>query len=228
MPTLLHLDASAQLNRSISRALSAEFVRGWLSRHPGSKIIRRDLPTSAIPPITQEWIGAAFTPPPARNEAQRELLSLSDSLIRELKESDEIVLGTSMYNFAPPAALKLWIDQVVRLGETYVYAEGKRQGCLSGKRAYIFIASGGDYSIGSPTAAMDFLSPYLRAMFGYIGILDISIYCAGGTQALLKPGSDRDAFLNHHLDQVRALGTPGESSSPVDPSILCEAEQREN
>jgi len=206
MAPLLHIDASASLDTSISRTLSAEFVRTWLSRNLDSTIIRRDLATSAIPPITQEWIVAAFTPAQLRNETQRALLSLSDSLISELRESGEIVIGTSMHNFAPPAALKLWIDQIVRLGETYDYVNGKRQGSLAGKSAHVFIASGGNYGDGSPTAGMDFLSPYMRLMLAYVGISDVSIYSAGGTQALLKPGADRAAFLNRHLDHVRTLG----------------------
>jgi FMN-dependent NADH-azoreductase len=205
MPTLLHIDASASLDTSISRNLSAEFVQVWRSRYVDGKVIRRDLAASAIPPITQDWIAAAFSPAPTRNAAQWELLSISDVLVNELKESDEIVIGTSMYNFAPPAALKLWIDQIVRLGETYAYVEGKRQGALSGKRAHVFIASGGVYEAGSPTASFDFLSPYLRAILGYIGLQDINIYCASGTQALLRPGVDRAAFLKPHLDAVRSM-----------------------
>ena len=153
----------------------------------------------------KELICAAFTPATARSEAQLALLSASDGLVQELKDSDEIALGTSMYNFAPPAALKLWIDQIVRLGDTYAYVDGKRQGSLEGKRAHVFIASGGNYEAGSPTAGMDFLSPYLRTILGYIGIEEISVYCAGGTQALLKPGSDRGAFLEAHLEQVRRM-----------------------
>jgi hypothetical protein len=52
---------------------------------------------------------------------------------------------------------------------------------------------------------MDFLSPYLRTILGYVGISDVTIYCAGGTQALLKPGADRRAFIEKHLEHVRAL-----------------------
>lgn len=84
-----------------------------------------------------------------------------------------------MYNFAPPAALKLWIDQIVRLGETYAFIDGKRQGILAGKKAYVFIASGGIYGEDSSMAAMDHLTPYLRSIFGYVGVTDVSVYSAG-------------------------------------------------
>jgi FMN-dependent NADH-azoreductase len=205
MPTLLHLDASATQETSVSRAMSAEFVRGWIDLHPEAEIRRHDLAVAKIPPITQDWIVAAFTPANLRTDTQRRLLKLSDELVEELKVSDVIVLGTSMYNFAAPAALKLWIDQIVRLGDTYAYIDDKRQGILTGKKAYIFIASGGIYEANSPTAAMDFLSPYLRTILGYVGISDVTIHCAGGTQALLKPGADRRAFIEKHLEHVRAL-----------------------
>lgn len=204
MPTLLHIDASASLQTSISRALSAEFVHCW-QQHPDGTVIRRDLALTTIPTITQNWISAAFAPATSRSEEARASLALSGSLIAELRAADEYVIGTSMYNFAPPASLKLWVDQVVRLGETYAYIEGKRQGVLQGKAATVLVASGGTYEPGTPGEAFDFVTPYLRAVLGYMGVTAVQTHAAGGTQALLGGKTTREQFLAPHLAHVRAL-----------------------
>jgi FMN-dependent NADH-azoreductase len=63
MPTLLHIDASPLGEASISRHLSAEFVRQWREANPQGEIITRDLTVSSIPPVDGHWVGAAYTPP---------------------------------------------------------------------------------------------------------------------------------------------------------------------
>jgi hypothetical protein len=89
MSTLLHIDSSPLYGRSVSRELTAAFVTQWKAAHPDGKVIDRDLNATAIPPITAEWVGAAYTPEQARTSQQKELLSLSDSLLAELEQADE-------------------------------------------------------------------------------------------------------------------------------------------
>ena len=87
----------------------------WKASHLEGKIINRDLNATAIPPVTAEWIGAAYTPEEARTPQQKELLSLSDSLFAQLEQADEYVIGVPMHNFGVPSVLKLWIDQIARV-----------------------------------------------------------------------------------------------------------------
>jgi len=46
------------------------------------------------------------------------VLQLSDELAAELLETDHLVISTPVYNYNVPAALKAWVDHVVRKGLT--------------------------------------------------------------------------------------------------------------
>src|ERR1700729_4060640 len=116
--TLLHVDSSPLYERSISRQLSGAFVERWKSNHPGATVIERDLNATSLPPISAEWVGAVYTPEQTRTPQQKKLLSLSDSLLAELEQADEYVIGVPMHNFGVPSVLKLWIDQIARVGRT--------------------------------------------------------------------------------------------------------------
>src|SRR6202034_4411321 len=130
MSTLLHIDSSPLYGRSVSRELTAAFVSQWKAAHPEGRVVDRDLNATTIPPITAEWIGAVYTPEEARTPQQKELLSLSDSLVAELERADEYVIGVPMHNFGVPSALKLWIDQIARVGKTFSYTGGAPKGLL--------------------------------------------------------------------------------------------------
>ena len=124
MPTLLHINSSPLYGRSVSRQLSDAFVAQWKSSHPDGIVIDRDLNATPIPPVNAEWVGAAYTPEAARTPQQKEQLALSDTLLTELEQADEYVFGVPMHNFGVPSVLKLWIDQIARVGRTFSYADG--------------------------------------------------------------------------------------------------------
>src|SRR5215469_3556820 len=88
MPTLLHIDSSPLYGRSVSRQLTGAFVSQWKAAHPNGTVVDRDLNATPIPPITGEWVGAAYTPEAARTAQQKELLALSDTLLSELEQAD--------------------------------------------------------------------------------------------------------------------------------------------
>lgn len=203
MPTLLHLDSSPTGDRSVSRALTAEFVKNWKAANPGGTVVTRDLTTTPLTPVDGQWIGAAYTPADSRTAEQKTTLALSDELTGELLSADEYVLGVPMWNFGVPGAFKLWIDQIARVGVTFAYVDGKPQGLLHGKKAHFFIATGGDYSGTSPFAAYNFVEPYLRAAFGFLGVADATFKTAGGAAAL-NYGADRAEFLAPHLQAIQA------------------------
>jgi len=205
MPTLLHIDSSPLIEAgSISRTLSAEFVQNWKQANGDGRVITRDLTTTELPPINAAWIGAVFTPKEARTPEQRQGLALSDALIAELRAADEYVIGVPMHNFAAPSVIKLWIDQIVRAGETFAYIDGAPQGLLKNKKATFLIASGGVYGAGTAMASFNFVEPYLRTVFGFIGVTDATFVSAGGAAALMYGQIDRDTFLQPHLESVRA------------------------
>lgn len=210
MPTLLHIDSSPLYGRSVSRQLTAAFVTQWQVSHPDGKVIDRDLNAPAIAPITSEWVTAVYTPTDARTAEQNQLLALSDSLVAELEQADEYVVGVPMHNFGVPSVLKLWIDQIARVGKTFSYADGTPKGLIIGKKATFIIATGGIYDAQTQMASFNFVEPYLRSVFGFLGLTDVTFVTAGGTMAL-NHGHDRDTFLAPHLQavQTRAASLPG-------------------
>jgi len=201
MPTLLHVDSSPLYSRSVSRELTSAFVTQWKASHPDGAVVNRDLNASAISPITEEWVGAVYTPEEALTPEQKKLLAPSDSLIAELQQADEYVIGVPMHNFGVPSALKLWIDQIARVGKTFSYADGTPKGLIIGKKATFIIATGGIYDAQTQMASFNFVEPYLRSLFGFLGLTDATFLTAGGTM-VLNHGQDRVAFLTPHLEAV--------------------------
>src|SRR3984885_10027856 len=202
MSTLLKLDSSPMGQGSISRKLTAKFAESWLKTHPGGKVIERDLTTLNLPVVDASWVGAAHTPEATRTAAQRQALAASDSLINDLEQADEYVFGVPMHNFSIPSTLKLWIDQVARAGKTFSYGADGPKGLLNGKKATLLVASGGVYEHGTAMASLNFVTPYLKAVFGFIGVSDLTIIRAEGTAQLMSGKVDPETFLAPSLEKV--------------------------
>lgn len=204
MSTLLVIDSSP-MQTSVSRELTREFSQSWKVSHPDGEVIRRDLAAATPRPIDAAWIQASFTPEPDRQAEQHLALAQSEQFLSELERADDYVIGVSMHNFSIPSVLKLWIDQVVRAGRTFVYAENGPQGLLQGKKATVLIASGGVYAAGTPMAAMDFIEPYLRTILGFMGVTDVNVVWVGGTARLASGTVSRESLLEPALQQVHAM-----------------------
>ena len=203
MPTLLHIDSSPLGEASISRHLTAEFVEQWQLAHPDGKVITRDLTSSGLTALDGQWIGAAYTPEASRTPEQKQTLALSDTLVGELLTADEYVFGVPMHNFSIPGTFKLWIDQIARAGKTFTYVDGAPKGLLTGKKATFLIASGGVYGAGSAMASFNFVEPYLRTVFAFLGVADTTFQTAGGTASLMRGGS-REELLLPQVEAIRA------------------------
>jgi FMN-dependent NADH-azoreductase len=191
-------------NSSVTRYLTREFTEQWKLANPGAKIISRDLTVSGLKPVDAEWVGAAYTPPPARTPEQKQALALSDTLVAELMEADEYVIGVPMWNFGVPSLVKAWIDQIARAGVTFAYVDGAPKGLIVGKKATFLIAAGGSYDAGTATEGLNFVEPYLKTVFGFLGLTDITFHTAGGAAALMR-GADRADFFAPHENAIKAL-----------------------
>ncbi len=205
MPTLLHINVSPRGNYSISRQLGAAAVQAWQKSNPGGRVIERDLAKSPLTFIDLDWIAGAFSPPEHHNQSHKKALALSDQLVSEVVEADEIVLATPMYNFAVPAALKAWVDHVVRAGKTFHYTTaGKPEGLLAGKdkKVLAIIASGANYAEGSGLTALDYEVPYLRFIFGFMGITNVRFIQAGGTRNVMQGRISAEEFLAPYLKEI--------------------------
>jgi FMN-dependent NADH-azoreductase len=170
---VLEIAASGRNDGSVSRRLSADLIAALEDRHGRIELTRRDL-GKGLPFVDEAWINANFTPAEERNAEQRAALAESDALVAELKAADVLVIGTPIYNFGIPAALKAWVDMVARARLTFRYTENGPKGLLEGKKAYVIVASG-----GVPVdSAVDFATPYLRHALSFIGITDVDVIAA--------------------------------------------------
>lgn len=173
MPThILRIDASARTTGSVSRDLNDRIIERF-DANGDTEVTTRDL-ANHLPLLTENWIGANFTPVDDRTPEQAEVLALSDTLIEEIQTADVLVIGLPIYNFGVPAALKAWVDLVARAGVTFKYSETGPVGLLSGKRAIVSVASGGT-EMGSE---IDFATGYIRHVLGFIGITDVVFVAA--------------------------------------------------
>jgi FMN-dependent NADH-azoreductase len=204
MSTLLKIDSSPMGRNSISRKLTAQFAASWQKAHPEGIVVTRDLTTTKLPVVNGLWVGAAYTPEDARSPEQRDALAVSDTLIAELQRADEYVFGVPMHNFSIPSTLKLWIDQVARAGKTFSYGADGPKGLLNSKKATLLVASGGVYEHGSAMASLNFVTPYLRAVFGLFGLTDVTIIAAEGTAQLMSGKIDPQTFLAPSLEKVQS------------------------
>jgi FMN-dependent NADH-azoreductase len=170
---LLQIDASPRQD-SVSRQLTSHFAESWKQQVPGSQIIHRDLTSSPLGLVTEDWIAAAHSNPDQQTIAHRSALQYSDRLIEELHAADVIIIGDPMHNFTISARLKAWLDQVVRFGKTFAYGESGPKGLVTGKKVYVFTSRGGAYAPGTPSAQFDFQEPYLRHILAFIGMTDVT------------------------------------------------------
>lgn len=172
---ILHIDCSPRED-SRSRRLSAALLARLVALDPGASITRRDLGRDPIPHAEGGYANALASP--ARQEPGRNAMAirLSEELIGEIESADALVIGTPMNNFTVPSVFKAWIDQVLRMGRTIgTNAAGEKVGLLEDKPVYIGIASGGVFT-GERARQPDFLTPYLGAAFGCIGLRSLQFF----------------------------------------------------
>lgn len=176
MVTLLHIDASARTDRSISRDLTARFVERWRVSRPDDEIVRRDV--GATPPrfINQEWIAACFTPEKERTADQIAELAESDTLIGEIERSDLVLIGTPMYNYGLPATLKAWVDQVIRVNMTFSFDLARGDYPLEPiltDKTLVCLTSKGEFGFapGGMRDAANHLDPHIHTFARYLGVV---------------------------------------------------------
>jgi len=169
---IYQIDCSARKKGSASRELAKKLLEKI--KKPEDEVIYRDLDDEMLFVAGLTESGMSI-PENERTEQHKKMFELSDKLVKELKESDIIIISTPIYNFGPPATLKAWSDLAARVKSTFKYSEdGKQIGLLENKKVYLVITSGGT-KIGSKE---DFLTPWLIHVLNFFGIKNIQIISA--------------------------------------------------
>jgi FMN-dependent NADH-azoreductase len=186
MKKLLILNSSARSLHSHSRKLAEVFTEHWKNKHVNPIITIRELGKTNVPHIDENWISAAFTPKATRSAEQIQMLKTSDEYISELYEADVIVLAAPMYNWSIPSVLKAYIDQILRIHETWKPNPANSlhpyTGLLENKTLFLLLSRGAQgYENGEYNAHMNFQSTYLKTVFNIIGISNIHVIAVSGT-----------------------------------------------
>ena len=190
---LLHLDSSILGDNSASRALSAAVVARWQRETPGLEAMHRDLAGEhALPHLDGASLAKADP-----TEAACSARALEDFLA-----ADVIVIGAPMYNFGIPSQLKAWIDRVMVAGKTFRYTAEGPQGLAGGKKVIVAATYGGQHPIDS---GRNFVEPYLRQVFGFIGITDVEFVDAAGLN--ISP-EQRALSLEVAEQRIEAISLP--------------------
>ncbi|MGY5801167.1 FMN-dependent NADH-azoreductase [Rhizobium hainanense] len=178
MSSILLLTSSPRPD-SLSTKIATELAEKIKTNNPGKTLVHRDLAADNLPHIDGPFTAAIRTPADARTPEQQELVKVSDALVDELLAADTVVIGTGLINFNIYSSLKTWIDNIARAGRTFTYTETGPKGLVTGKKAYIVLASGGVYSEG-PAAPLNHAVPYLKSVLAFIGITDVeTVYIEG-------------------------------------------------
>ncbi|RKR05790.1 FMN-dependent NADH-azoreductase [Flavobacterium sp. 90] len=201
MKKVLVLNSSARKQNSKSRKLTEVFTDHWKSIQNNALINYRDLGESHVPHINENWIAAAFKPQNLRSLQEVEALKTSDEYIAELREADVIVIGAPMYNWSIPSSLKAYIDQVLRVNETWKLNPENIQnpyiGLLQNKTVFLLLSRGAQgYEKGEYNEHMNFQSNYLKTVFNIIGITNIHMIAVNGES--FDPEKYQESINNSH------------------------------
>ena len=169
---IYQIDSSARKEGSSSRALAKKLLDKI--KKPEDEVIYRDLDDEMVfvSGLTESDMKIDKKD---QTEHHKKMFELSDTLVKELKESDTIIISAPIYNYGPPATLKAWSDLAARVGETFRFKpNGRREGLLKNKKAYLVITSGGT----KLNSKEDFLTPWLKFILNFFGIENVQIISA--------------------------------------------------
>lgn len=175
MKRILVIQSSLNAERGNSSKLAQVYIQA-ASVNPDTQVTIRDLSQQALPHLSEVEMGAWMTPESERTAEQQRLAQLSDDIVSDVKNADEIVLAVPMYNFGIPSSLKAWFDRLARAGITFKYTENGPVGLLENKRVTVLAARGGKYQ-GTP---MDTQTDYLKHFWQFVGVTDIQFVYAEG------------------------------------------------
>jgi FMN-dependent NADH-azoreductase len=191
---ILHVSCSPRGQASESYRLSQNIIEFLLKRKPTAVLINKVVASGAIPPVDEDY---AVSQQSTADISQKGSASVSEELIREPESADLVVIGTLEHNFTVPSTLKGWINHVVRVRRTFNVTPRGKVGLLRDRPVFVAVSSGGRYS-GERARQSDFLTPYLKAVLGIIGLHDLTFFSVQGTAF----GPDAAAEARTQQDQA--------------------------
>ena len=189
---LLHLDSSILGQHSASRELGAAIVARWQRDVRGLEVTYRDLAANPLPHLS----GGSLA------QANADEAATAAAVMDEFLSADVVVLGVPMYNFGIPSQLKAWIDRIAVAGKTFRYTAEGSQGLAGGKKVIVAATYGGMHPVDS---GRNFVEPYLRQVFAFLGINDVEFVVAEGLNISPEQRAYALEAANERIDAVLPL-----------------------
>jgi FMN-dependent NADH-azoreductase len=180
MKKILHIISSPRGDASYSIRLGNAIIDKIQLAYADSTVKEVSLVDERFPHLEEAHLNAFFTPAANRTPENLVAIKHSDEAIAEIMDADIIVLGVPLYNFSIPSNLKAWIDHISRAGVTFKYDENGPEGLIKNKKLYIAFSAGGIYTEG-PMTSYDTATPYLKSVFGFLGLTDVTVVRVEGT-----------------------------------------------
>ena len=212
MIKILHVSCSPRGQASESYRISQKIIGFLLQSEPTAILVNRVIGGGAISHIDASYATALG----ATQQSSAEIfpqgsMSQSEELIQELESSDVVVIGTPMHNFTVPSVLKAWIDHIVRIRRTFNVTRDGKVGALRDRPVFVAVSSGGRFS-GERARQPDFLTPYLKAILGTIGLHDLTFFSVEGSalgpdamaEARTRTDQALQAYFSKALDQINS------------------------
>jgi FMN-dependent NADH-azoreductase len=213
---VLHVIATPRNDSSNTLQVTGQFL-AELSRHSADldvevvDLFNEDLPALAGDNIETKYTLSHGQPIDRSHvESWRQI----EQLIARFLAADAYVISSPMWNLSIPYALKYYIDCIVQPGYLFKIGEsGYPEPLVHGKKMVCVTARGSDYSANSPIHALDFQEPYLRTIFGFVGITDVDFIRVQPTDI---PGL-REPALAAAIAQAQTLATTFAGAMPPFP-----------
>ncbi|WP_250516052.1 NAD(P)H-dependent oxidoreductase [Caballeronia sp. INDeC2] len=189
---VLFINASPHGDASHGYRLALEMI-GMLRKTARMEVIERDLAAQPLPPITQDYARAITS-----RHLDTASFDVSEQLVRELETTDALIINTPMHNFTVPAALKLWIDYVLRIHRTFASTPEGKVGLMRDRPTFVIVGSGGFHG-GEHARQRDFLTPYVRYALGSIGLQSLHFLLL---QGLVRGDDAVNEALHRARDEI--------------------------
>lgn len=203
---LLHVNASPRGAQSRTLEISKEFTSTLKARYPDLEIKELDLNKIELPKVVGGAVDAKYAimqggaPSEDARSTWEEIVALASDFVNH----DMYLISSPMWNFSIPYRLKQYIDIIMQAGILFNFTENGVEGLAKGKKMFCITTRGSNYAKGSPMEQFDFIEPYLRSIFGFAGIYDITFvnaqpldYAPGITQSSMQ-------LAKHEAQQMAA------------------------
>lgn len=198
MTSALLLNCSPHGSASRAYLIAQSAIANLRDIAPDLELTERDLWQQSLPALGPAYANAIIAQAPKSSP----MLSQSEELIRELEACDYLLIATPMHNFTVPASLKLWIDNIARMGRTMISEAGHKIGLLRDRPVLVTVTSGGLHQ-GDNARQPDFLSPYVSHILATVGIKSVRfIYLQGTARPDIAAASQAMAVRQLAADPV--------------------------